>query len=116
MVGRSRLSRSACGSEAPTRFYRKPQADQGSLFIMSLRRGNGRCDWGEYWRKKRQWEARCGSLRRSLFSRDENKCARCGCLEKLTVDHIKPLRKDGTNDLENLQILCLECNRSKGIS
>ena len=46
-------------------------------------------------------------------------CPACGKKEnemkwnKLTVDHIIPLSKDGTNTIENIQPLCLSCNCKK---
>jgi len=42
-----------------------------------------------------------------------NKCLYCWCLERIEIDHIKPLSKWGTNDLDNLQPLCKSCNSSK---
>lgn len=33
--------------------------------------------------------------------------------EFLSIDHIKPVSKGGSNNLENLQILCLSCNSKK---
>ena len=44
------------------------------------------------------------------------KCACCGRSEsdvQLTVDHIIPLARGGTNYLDNLQILCKSCNSRK---
>lgn len=38
------------------------------------------------------------------------KCRRCGTDRTLTVNHIKPVCVGGTDDLENLEILCRTCN------
>lgn len=42
------------------------------------------------------------------------KCLRCGSGDNLEVDHIDPVSMGGTSDLENLQILCRDCNAEKG--
>lgn len=34
----------------------------------------------------------------------------------LNFDHVLPLAKSGTNDPANLQLLCEECNKTKGTS
>ncbi len=41
-------------------------------------------------------------------------CANCGAAEPLVLDHIIPLAKGGLSRLDNLQLLCAECNRIKG--
>lgn len=37
-------------------------------------------------------------------------CKECGTNKHLTIDHIHPLSKGGTNELSNLQALCFRCN------
>lgn len=51
-----------------------------------------------------------------MFERDCNQCKSRGktALEtQLTIDHIIPLAKGGTNDISNLQTLCKPCNSQK---
>jgi len=52
-------------------------------------------------------------LRQKIFDRDGRKCVICGAKEDLSIDHIIPRSKGGTNDPENLQTLCRSCNSSK---
>lgn len=42
-----------------------------------------------------------------------NKCAYCHSSEKLTIDHIVPHIKGGTDVLTNLVCCCEKCNRDK---
>lgn len=49
-----------------------------------------------------------------IFKRDEYTCRYCGSIGgKLEGDHLIPLSKGGTNDLENLVTACRRCNRQK---
>lgn len=41
------------------------------------------------------------------------KCAECGSKNNLTVDHVIPVSRGGTNHPANLQILCEKCNGRK---
>ena len=44
-----------------------------------------------------------------------NKCLCCGRDDVgLTADHVIPVVKGGTSNIDNLQPLCLRCNQSKG--
>ena len=52
-----------------------------------------------------------------LFGRQEGKCNGCQIsfhFRNLTVDHKRPQSKDGTDHIENLQLLCQACNSTKG--
>jgi 5-methylcytosine-specific restriction endonuclease McrA len=42
-----------------------------------------------------------------------NKCLRCGSSESLSPDHVVPLCKGGSNDITNIQPLCVQCNLRK---
>ena len=49
-----------------------------------------------------------------IFKRDNYTCQYCGSIGgKLEGDHIIPISKGGTNDLENLTTSCRKCNRQK---
>jgi 5-methylcytosine-specific restriction endonuclease McrA len=49
-----------------------------------------------------------------LFVSQSGKCAYCKIdLIKYHVDHIQPLARGGSNGRENLQLLCVRCNKTK---
>ncbi len=62
--------------------------------------------------------------RKAVFYRDRGKCVICnkdlsGILSlhnDVNFDHIVPLASGGLNDISNLQLLCGNCNKSKGHS
>ncbi len=56
------------------------------------------------------------SLRFKVLSRYQFTCIYCGGTPPsvlLEIDHIIPVSKGGTNDIENLTCSCFECNRGK---
>jgi 5-methylcytosine-specific restriction endonuclease McrA len=52
-------------------------------------------------------------VRIHVFQRDGGKCQRCGSSEELQFDHIVPVSKGGANAVENVELLCGNCNRLK---
>lgn len=51
---------------------------------------------------------------RDLCSKYDNKCLCCGRSDvKLSLDHVLPISKGGTNTIDNAQPLCISCNSSK---
>lgn len=58
-------------------------------------------------------------LRYKILKRDSEQCVKCGDSPKknpevmLEVDHVIPVAKGGTNNPENLQMLCWSCNQGK---
>jgi 5-methylcytosine-specific restriction endonuclease McrA len=52
-----------------------------------------------------------------LLTKQSGKCAKCGCkinAKNSEVDHIQAHSKGGEPDINNAQLLCVKCNRSKG--
>lgn len=52
--------------------------------------------------------------RLQIYTRDGYKCCKCQSSVDLTVDHIVPQSKGGTNSDKNLQTMCRKCNMEKG--
>jgi hypothetical protein len=55
-------------------------------------------------------------LRRVVFERDGGRCVQCGSKFDLQYDHILPVAHGGATTLENLELLCADCNRRKSDS
>ncbi len=54
--------------------------------------------------------------REIVFKKDDYICLVCGetWVHKLSLDHIVPLFHGGSDDVDNLQTLCIKCNIRKG--
>ncbi len=53
---------------------------------------------------------------RAVIARDGLQCIQCGTTEELQFDHVLPVALGGGTSVENLQVLCGECNRAKSDS
>ena len=54
-------------------------------------------------------------VKQKVKERDNYRCLCCGQNGQLQVDHINPKYHGGNHSLDNLQTLCVNCNRIKGI-
>ena len=53
-------------------------------------------------------------MRRAVFERDGGRCAQYGSNFDLQYDHVLPVALGGATTIDNLQLLCGDCNREKG--
>jgi len=66
-------------------------------------------------RKIKAWGEFSGEQFKALCSKYKDTCLACGSSDKpITADHIIPLARGGSNDISNIQPLCMSCNSSKG--
>ncbi len=75
--------------------------------------------WG---RKRNNAGRRRGVIPRGvktgLFQNQKGRCAYCGRahrIDYLEIDHKHPVSRGGSDDVDNLQLLCTSCNMRKGI-
>lgn len=66
--------------------------------------------------KPRRRERISQEIRLEVWQRDGGRCIDCGRQENLEFDHIIPFGMGGANTTRNLQLLCGDCNRRKGMT
>lgn len=76
---------------------------------------------GDFYLDENIWNSICrvergkvtNKIRFAVYTRDGNRCRRCGSTYDLEVDHIFPISKGGKSNFDNLQTLCKTCNTLK---
>lgn len=54
-------------------------------------------------------------VRAAVMERDGGQCRYCGILsDRMTMDHVVPWSRGGSNEIENLASACVSCNAKKG--
>ena len=66
--------------------------------------------------KPRMRERLPQEVRIEVWQRDSGRCVACGSQENLEFDHIIPFAMGGSSTARNLQLLCGDCNRRKGMT
>lgn len=52
-------------------------------------------------------------VRYKVYMRDNGECVICGSNINIEIDHIIPFSLGGSHSINNIQILCQNCNRKK---
>ena len=55
------------------------------------------------------------SIKHAVWRRDRGVCTNCGTRRHLNFDHIRPLALGGSTTLDNLRLLCFQCNQRAGM-
>jgi hypothetical protein len=55
-------------------------------------------------------------IKKAVYERDQKACKKCGSKFALEFDHIKPFALGGKTEIENLRLLCRNCNQRSRIS
>ena len=62
----------------------------------------------EYNRENRKHELP-GHIR-NFMTNEDDKCQKCGGINRLNIHHIKPIKLGGTHEFNNLIIFCWDCH------
>jgi 5-methylcytosine-specific restriction endonuclease McrA len=54
-------------------------------------------------------------VKRTVFSKANHRCEKCGSAHALQIDHRMPVCHGGGNTLPNLRVLCRTCNQREAI-
>ena len=96
------------------RYCRTCQVKRAKKYSQLKKNAKGYHTKKEWEQKKTEYKA-CPECKRSWKEIRENP-SKGKAKFTITVDHIIPLSKGGTDDIDNIQPLCYQCNIKKGHS
>ena len=88
----------------------------GILGGLALEKAHALQAMAEQLYRPRQRERLPHEVRIEVWQRDSGRCVECGSQEDLEFDHIIPSAIGGSSTARNLQLLCGDCNRRKGMT
>ena len=59
------------------------------------------------------WDKLRGSMAPMVYAKHGYFCGTCGATSDLTIDHVVPISRGGSNHMDNLRPLCRPCNSRK---
>ncbi|MBG6109067.1 HNH endonuclease [Frigoribacterium sp. CG_9.8] len=83
---------------------------------LALQKAHSLQSMAEQLDKPRQRQRIPQEVRLEVWQRDSGRCIDCSSQADLEFDHIIPFAMGGSNTVRNLQLLCGECNRRKGMT
>lgn len=106
MLGSSSTQGHCCGDQGPVIGKRRRQP---GLAAAKRRRAGGKQAVGRPSLSLVEYRA----TKEAVLLRANHRCESCGSDKNLTPDHVKPRSQGGSDDANNLVVLCWSCHRQK---
>jgi hypothetical protein len=103
---------SSCYEQLIEQIYRMAGCGDGGFIHLMFKH----CLQSGHNRRKRKPIYQYKKIFKELLYKYKFKCVQCeeNNEKRLTIDHIIPVSKGGSDEIKNLQILCRSCNSKKG--
>ncbi|MEZ0393034.1 MAG: HNH endonuclease, partial [Pseudobdellovibrionaceae bacterium] len=97
--------------------HSNPNMNLGELFEKLCDLGLREYDSSRAFRKRRVINLKSkAQVKREVFLRAKNQCENCRSTYALEIDHIQPKALGGSDESDNLRLLCKSCNQRAAIN